>query len=124
MVKFSFGASKKRRLSPSRQGVVSTGGRSRWGRINNSVEGRIRTQKLLVGMKKNSVGGRSTVVIISPMSYGTIGDVMGYRYEIPVAYLLLMPNVSRRLCYLAMVTVFYFCLLSLSQIVRTSEIIL
>jgi hypothetical protein len=37
MAKFSFGASKKRRLSPSRQGVVSTGGRSRWGRINNSL---------------------------------------------------------------------------------------
>ncbi len=35
VVKFSFGASKKRRLSPSRQGVVSTGGRSRWGRLNN-----------------------------------------------------------------------------------------
>jgi hypothetical protein len=38
MAKFSFGASKKRRLSPSRQGVVSTGGRSRWGRINKSHE--------------------------------------------------------------------------------------
>jgi hypothetical protein len=31
-----FGASKKRRLSASGQGVGSLGGRSKWGRMNNS----------------------------------------------------------------------------------------
>ena len=36
--KSDCGEAKKGRLSASRQGVGSTGGRCRWGRINNSVE--------------------------------------------------------------------------------------
>jgi hypothetical protein len=40
-VKFSsFGASKKRLLSPSKQGGVSRGGRKRWCRMKNPPEGR------------------------------------------------------------------------------------
>jgi hypothetical protein len=46
-----FGASKKRRLNPSRQGGVLTGGRKRWCRMKNPpVRGEGTGKKMIEGV--------------------------------------------------------------------------